>query len=111
LGVLAGHRCDDAAMKITGLLALIGVALLGAGLTLGLLPVRAEGVDCGSALHASTYGGNRYLGGDVCDGPRSGRQGPAVTLLIVGGALLCAGGVGALIQADQRRKEQPPAAA
>lgn len=85
-------------------LALVSLALLLVGGLLGLLPVRAAGVSCGSAFHATSdadvadftrtagvdldgvgLSGSLTPYSDACSDARSGRLTPAVIALVVGG--------------------------
>jgi hypothetical protein len=80
---------------------LLGGVMLLAGLVLGLVPLSAGGVSCGSAFEASDDAEVADLGGsypdvlegrspheDACDDRRSIFQPIALTLLIVGGVAL-----------------------
>lgn len=81
---------------MTRLLVLIGVALVAAGLSVGLLvPVESDGYDCGSAFRSSDYeleevddllaGG---AGDSGCEGELSGALPLPVVLVVLGGVAL-----------------------
>lgn len=98
----------------------LGFALFAGGLVLGFIPKTADGISCGSAFKASTdaavadYGST--LTGSYTDPPLSGSyardcadtrtaaKAPAVTLLVIGGALIAAGAVTALPSTGTRRR-------
>lgn len=84
------------------MLVLVGAALVAGGLALGLMPVRADGVACGSAFRASSAGRGLFAE-PACDGPRSMWRVPAVALLAAGGVLAVGGAVVAGAQAQDRR--------
>lgn len=78
----------------------LGLALLGAGLVFGLLPVRPDGARCGSAFR-SGYDDNPYMPtGPVCDERRAAARTPAVLLLVLGTVVL----VPAVVLAASRDK-------
>lgn len=78
-------------------LLIVGGALLGIGLLIGLLPVSADGASCGSALVASDDAVVSALAGlgsfgaaEACDSLRSLLMIPAVVLMVAGGVTVIA---------------------
>lgn len=96
-----------AALAVFGI---VGAVFALAGVCLGFVPLKADGIDCGSAFVGSEYGGNPFLGGSSCDGPRSTMRVPAIVLLVTGGALMAVGGIGAMVVSDERRQDAAMAA-
>lgn len=95
------------------LLLLLGGALLGAGLILGLVPMKASGTNCGSALFTSNdarvadltdamIGLRSRDRADACEDALSGRR--AVALAVGGpGAVLFLLGIGTSSAAQRAR--------
>jgi len=107
-------------MDARRVLVVLGVVALIAGAVIGFLPIKVDGVKCGSAFISSDDAhvaalSDAMSGGQIgsasaegdCDSKRSDWRIPAIALLVVGAGL----GVGSLFIGGQRPTGTPPIAA